>query len=87
MLKIQPKHEYLKPYYMGVNELKDMLTILEQKVGKSVTIEKMTVIDYEYQYTNFHYTLEVVTNAGTFTIFVDEISDINGNDITNISVA
>lgn len=87
MLKIQTNNEYLKPYYMSIDELKDMLAILEQKVGKAVTIETMTVIDYEYQYTNFHYTLEVVTNAGIFTLFIDEVSDINGNEITNISVA
>ncbi|MED4885419.1 hypothetical protein [Bacillus smithii] len=87
MLKIQTNNEYLKPYYMSIDELKDMLAILEQKVGKAVTIETMTVIDYEYQYTNFHHTLEVVTNAGIFTLFIDEVSDINGNEITNISVA
>lgn len=87
MLKIQAENEYLKPYYMGVDELRNMLLLLEEKAGKSITIEKMTVIDYEYQYTNFHYTLEVITDAGTFTVFIDEVSDINGNDITNISVA
>ncbi|AJA41510.1 hypothetical protein AXJ14_gp191 [Geobacillus virus E3] len=86
MIKIQAKSEFLKPYYMGVNELKDMLAILEQKVGESVVIEKMTVIDYEYQYTNFHYTLEVITDAGTFKVFIDEIPDVDKYN-TNIYVA
>lgn len=86
MLKIQPKHEYLKPYYMNINTLEWLLDTLSYEAGGPVVIEKMEVVDYEYQYTNFHYTLEVITDAGTFRIFIDEIPDVDKYN-TNIYVA
>lgn len=62
MLKIKPKNELLDSYHMAIHELEYIIKVIQRKTRKTVIIENMTVIDYEFRYGNTQYIIEISTN-------------------------